>query len=242
MRPSRKVHRKDAFTLIELLVVVAIIAILAGLLLPALARTKEKSRQTLCASNQKQIGLGFHMYTDDYSGWYPDVADWAVTGGILGRTAFYSGNRFDFTNRPLNRYVAARESWHCPSDKGDALISGARIESCFLDYGNSYLVQFNHDSWRVKKVAGNIGDRNNKPIHVSEVALSPDNKVIQGDWHWHGNRHSTLQSDPRSIWHNYNGQMRFNMLFGDGHVEFFHFPDEYRSWGTRAWDRDFLWW
>ena len=65
-----------AFTLIELLVVVAIIAILAAMLLPALSAAREKARRSSCVNNLKQMANAFGAYTGDYSGYLPSHPGW----------------------------------------------------------------------------------------------------------------------------------------------------------------------
>ena len=83
-------ERSIGFTLIELLVVVAIIAILAAMLLPALSRAKEKALTVSCLSNLKQIGLAWEMYSGDTDSSYPAI----VTG--CGNRFSPQKSRFDY--------------------------------------------------------------------------------------------------------------------------------------------------
>ncbi len=76
--PGQKRKSEFAFTLIELLVVIAIIAILAAMLLPALARAKERAKEVSCLSNARQLSLAVTMYTDEHEQVLPPSTDYST--------------------------------------------------------------------------------------------------------------------------------------------------------------------
>ena len=140
-----KKRRRKSFTLIELLIVVAIIAILAAMLLPALNKARQAAYATMCQNNASQISKGFIMYAGDYQDWmlpynsnqvniwlYPANLYMYVQGKI-GR----GGNFFTVTDP-----IAQNNVWWCPVHLNTGVVGTSSYEkttryALFVSYGYS---------------------------------------------------------------------------------------------------------
>jgi len=116
-------QKKQGFTLIELLVVIAIIAILAAILFPVFAKAREKARQASCLSNQKQIGLAFAQYTQDYDEKYS------------ARDMQTDPNHSMSFRWALQPYIKNTQVWVCPSNPNDVILNADGTCNHWCDQG-----------------------------------------------------------------------------------------------------------
>ncbi|BDI28357.1 hypothetical protein CCAX7_004080 [Capsulimonas corticalis] len=118
--------RHSGFTLIELLVVIAIIAILAAILFPVFAKAREKARQISCASNEKQLGLGFLQYIQDNDESFP-----------IGRSDFFYCAGWA---HPVMPYLKSVGVFQCPDDPSQySPAPGVRWQPVSYVVNNSFL-------------------------------------------------------------------------------------------------------
>jgi prepilin-type N-terminal cleavage/methylation domain-containing protein/prepilin-type processing-associated H-X9-DG protein len=105
----RQARRERAFSLVEILVVVALAAVLAALLIPALTRGTKKAQAVRCTANLRNIGMAITQYAGENSGKLPEALSYGITTGdtMIPALASYLGD-----------IKSAEKVWDCPSNPG----------------------------------------------------------------------------------------------------------------------------
>jgi prepilin-type N-terminal cleavage/methylation domain-containing protein/prepilin-type processing-associated H-X9-DG protein len=133
------------FTLVELLVVIAIIAVLASLLLPALARAKQRGHRAACLSNLRQIGIAFMLHNDDQESRFPDRRDLksSLPGGYRPWTTWPpSDPRGGWAAVVLRDYLDDAAIWSCPAGEKDPFRSATQCAQASGTSPNSIVTRY----------------------------------------------------------------------------------------------------
>ncbi|MDX1951381.1 MAG: type II secretion system protein [Verrucomicrobiota bacterium] len=184
--------KRSGFTLVELLVVIAVIAILTGVLLPAISKAKSRTLSTVCLNQLRQIGLASQMYANDHDELLPQSQH--VRSSWIGT---------------LKPYLGGTNVYRCPVDKRTNSPSGYAIN----DYLTLRRSGFAHlDFSKISRIPSPL-----ETMHMTETA-----EEFDGGDHFHfadfdtGNFDTNLFAYQVSVGRHQHGA---NYLFVDSHVE-----------------------
>lgn len=202
---------KRAFTLLELLTVVAILGILAGLLLPVLARAKAAAKGTVCVGNERNLHVAVTLYAGDWDDRYPRAADryWQIVICPLRPPPLDTRGFCNFPSpvATLAPYVTDQNIWHCPADTGLDVLDFSQENSkqwptSFASTGSSYW--WNDD----------LSEESTTSVVLPSKAIVLFDRT--GAWHGVG-RMRYLGNEPE-LGTLFSG-FRYKALHADGHVK-----------------------
>ena len=221
VKNNMKTYR--AFTLIELLVVIAIVGILAGLLLPTLARAKMVAKGVQNKNNLKQIASAFAMYVDDHGGLAVGI------GESSGRYFFGkhkgAGSEVDFSGGYLSEYVNySAKVWQDPVFV--SVSKRAKGRTCSYAFNSHYLNEMEEQ--------GNWWEPNYSYVYRgldTQIMDAPVDTVLFGDsarnwmgpveenWFWTPPSQARAWAGWETAYTHFRHSGKATVLWGDGHVE-----------------------
>ena len=232
-------HRRRGLTLLELLICIAIIALLLAILLPTLSRARSVANRSLCASNLRQIGIGWALYIQDSNDRLPRTAE--LPTWKYGGVEFVGPSRTPILaqSRPINQYMdqaaindlsQVTRLFQCPSDIGitarGTTIAGTPAPSilsqgsCFNTFGNSYRAND-----LLLDASLSRATELNRPLALYEITTTHSKVLLTGDpaWFYATRVPRDPQAANEATWHTQPDAG--NMLAVDGSARFIDFRD-----------------